>query len=231
MAGTNESTKRITMTWIDELQNIKKKKGTKSQYGESEIIKIIFQNIPPTQKFFVDIGAGYYGNGIMSNTNELIDEGWEGIQIDANNSDNPNIKKLFVTPENIVPFLKENEVPHGFDLLTIDIDSFDLDILEKVVPEYRPRVICTEFNPAIDPSSSCKLKYEEGYVWDKTTKYGYSFGAGVKFCNNHGYKIILNHIDQNLFLVRGDLIGEPPLIKARQVFYHPVNTKAEWVNY
>lgn len=219
------------MNWIQELQ-AKDFRGGKSQFGEDEIIRFIFQYIKPENKFFLDIGAGFYGHGIMSNTNALIDDGWNGIQVDANNEDNPIIRKLYVTPDNILPEMKKWNVPMYFDFLNIDIDSFDLDIMEKIVSVYRPAVICTEFNSAIDPSLSVKLKYEPGYIWDETSKYGYSFGAAIKFCNNHGYVIILNHIEQNLFLVRNDLITEDvPSITCKQTFNHPHNEKAEWVPY
>lgn len=204
------------MSWITDLQKMDFTES-KSQGGEAEIIDFIFEHLHPVNKFYVDIGAECYGEGIMSNTDHLKD--WQGIRIDANDRGNPNTKKLYVTPENIVPFLKSHKVPVGFDFLNIDIDSFDLDVLEEVVRYYGPRVICTEFNGTLDPSTSVKLKYEEGYVWDETNKYGYSFGAAVKFCTYFGYKIILNHINQNLFLIRGDLISiELPVITAEQVF-------------
>lgn len=221
------------MSWIDELQ-VKDFTGGKSQFGESSIIDFIFENLKPIHQYFVDIGAGFYGRGQMSNTKDLIDAGWNGIRIDANNEDDKTILQLYVTPENIVPFLKSHKVPFGFDFLNIDIDSFDLDVMEEVVRYYGPRVICTEFNGTLDPATSVKLKYEEGYVWDETNKYGYSFGAAVKFCNNFGYKIILNHINQNLFLMRADLIPssvEIPVITAEQTFYHPWNSNAQWEEY
>lgn len=218
------------MSWLHELQSMDFEKGS-SQMGEAGIIDFIFKHIPPEDKYCVDIGAGFYGKGIMSNTNDLLLKGWQGLRVDANNGNDPNIITFFVTFDNIIPLLKLHHVPYNFDLLSIDIDSFDLDILEKIVPVYKPRVICTEYNGTLDPNKSIKLKYEPGYVWDETNKYGYSFGAGVKFANTHGYKIILNHKNQNLFLVRSDIISEAPDIQAKQVFYHPVNKKAEWVEY
>lgn len=218
------------MSWLNDLQKMNFT-GGKSQLGEGSIINFIFEHIKPANKFFVDIGAGYYGKGEMSNTQELLDKGWQGLQIDTDNSDNQNIKSLYVTPDNVLPALKRWGTLKGFDFLNIDIDSFDLDILEKIVPEYKPRVICTEFNGSLNPEKSIKLKYETGYTWDGTNKYGYSFGAAVKFCNKYGYKIILNHVNQNLFLVRGDLIEQTPVIEVQQTFYHPVNPSAQWVEY
>lgn len=237
MACKNEAgLNTITMSWLNDLQTMNFE-GGKSQFGESGIISFIFEHIEPTNKYFVDIGAGYYGKGQMSNTQELIDKGWAGIQVDADNSDNPNITALYVTPDNIIPAMRSWRVPRYFDFLNIDIDSFDLDILEVVIQGcagykgYSPTVICTEFNATLDPEKSIKLKYEEGYVWDETNKYGYSFGAAVKFCGKYGYKIILNHVNQNLFLVRGDLIEQTPVIEVKQTFYHPINHAAEWETY
>lgn len=215
------------MSWIDELKSMSFHSNT-SQIGESAIIQFIFQHIGETNKYFVDIGAGYYDRGQMSNTDGL---GWEGLKIDDNNNHDTAILKLYVTPDNILPFLKEHNVPYGFDLLSIDIDSFDLDILENVVPAYHPRLICTEFNGALDPEKSIKLKYEPGYIWDETIKYGYSFGAAVKFCGKYGYKILMNHVNQNLFLIRSDIIQQTPVIEVEQSYYHPVNPAAIWEEY
>lgn len=233
MASPHETTNRTIMrSWINKLHRFNfKSKESNSQFGEAEIIAYIFKHIAPTNKYFVDIGAGFYGHGIMSNTNDLLQTGWQGIKIDAENKDDLTIHKLYVTPENIVPFMQEHSVPYGFDLLCIDIDSFDLDILEAVVPEYKPRVICTEYNGTLDTSISIKLKYEEGYIWDETNKYGYSFGAAVKFCNKYGYKIIFNHVNQNLFIVRSDVVSSAPNVSARQVWYHPFNPNAIWEQY
>jgi len=221
------------MNWIGELQK-KDFRGGPSQFGESEIIAYIFKHIQPTNKWAVDIGAGFYGHGEMSNTKQLIEQGWRVIRVDANNDDDNTIFKLYITPDNILPFLESLNVPFQFDLLTIDIDSFDLDILEKVVPAYLPSVICTEYNGTLDPSLSVKLKYEPGYIWDETNKYGYSFGAAIRFCYKYGYCIILNHLNQNLFLVRKDLIPndiELPELTIQQQNYHPVNPDAEWEVY
>ena len=48
--------------WIKELQT-KEFPAGKSQFGESAIIDYIFEHIPPANRFFVDLGAGFYGHG------------------------------------------------------------------------------------------------------------------------------------------------------------------------
>jgi hypothetical protein len=218
------------MNWVEELRK-KKFKGGHSQYGEASIIDFIFKHLPPENKFFVDIGAGFYGGGVMSNSIDLMNKGWTGVRVDASDDRDKSIIKAYVTPDNILGLMQEWDVFYGFDFLTIDIDSFDLDILEKIVPVYKPRVICTEMNTGINPNLCVKLKYEHGYTWDKTNKFGYSFGAAVKFCEKHGYKIILNHINQNLFLVRSDLIGDISPVEVKQTYYFPNNLDAVWEQY
>jgi len=206
-----------------------------SQLGEAVIIKEIFRHIGTTNQYLVDIGAGYYDNEIISNSGLLMAEGWDGLLIDADTKGNPKIKQYFVTPDNIDGILYVNNVPTQFDLLTIDIDSFDLDVLEAIMPYYVPRVICTEFNGCLFPEFSLKLKYEEGYTWDGTDKYGYSLAAGLKFARKWGYRVVLNHVNMNLFMVLraalGDQADVPLDISGTKQDYHAHNENAEWVRY
>lgn len=211
------------------------KEAGESQSGEHKIIDKIFEFIEPSNKFFVDIGAGLYGRGVMSNTSHLLNKGWTGLMIDAETGGDGMIKKHFVTPDNITGILRMYGVPTCFDLLSIDIDSFDLDILDEVCEWHVPSVICTEYNGCLPPDTSVKLKHEEGYVWDETAKYGYSFGAGVKFAEKFGYRIVLNHANMNLFMIHKSVLGDqsevPLTILAEQQFYHAYNPNAEWVEY
>lgn len=73
---------------------------------------------------------------------------------------------------------------------------------------HRPRLICTEFNGTLEPNVSLVLEYEDGYTWDKTNKYGYSFAAGKKLLEKNGYVIIYNQHDTNIFAVRKELAPE-----------------------
>jgi hypothetical protein len=102
------------------------------------------------------------------------------------------------------------------------------------MPHYSPSVICAEYNGCLPPETTVKLKYEEGYTWDGTTKYGFSFGAGMKFAEKWGYTVIMNHINMNLFMVKSDIIGDAPMKPIAQgvkQFYHPYSSDAEWVEY
>jgi len=76
------------------------------------------------------------------------------------------------------------------------------------------------------------LKYEEGYTWDLTSKYGYSFNAGKKLLAEFGYRIIYNHVNQNLFALQEELIkGLIFNVTATEVHYHPENPNVDWETY
>lgn len=214
------------MNWINELPKLDLSKNKFSQYGEEIIIKNIFENVGTTNNYFVDIGAGGAGRN-LSNTKLLIEEKWKGISLDMDGSE--GTKKVFVTPFNICQTLKKFKCPKDFDFLSVDLDSFDYDIIEAVLKDFHPRVICAEFNGTLNPEIPVKLKYEEGYTWDSTNKYGFSFSAGVKLFNKFGYEVILNHKDTNMFAVQKEL-ADIPFIRptAKQNIYHPVNPKAEF---
>jgi len=201
-----------------------------SQFGEETYIDHIFSNIGTTNKFFVDLGAGGYGGGI-SNTKHLeIEQKWQGIKVDMDGSDGINVIREFITPFNIVSILNQANCPKEFDFLSIDLDSFDYDIMDNLLVEFRPNLICSEFNSSLDPEKSLKLQYEEGYTWDNTNKFGYSFLAGKNLFERHGYKLIFNQQDLNLYAVKAELVNvEIPEIKSERKNDHPTNENAVFV--
>lgn len=227
---------------LQELNNrlsdiVNQKNDGSSQFGEHNIIDEIFRHIDPTIPYVVDIGAGFYGHGTLSNTEHLLDKGWKGLFIDAKPAlEQKHIKKYFVTPYNIVQIFQENNVPGVFALLSIDIDSFDLDVMVSILEKgYVPLVICTEYNGCLPPDQSLKLAYEEGYTWDETTKYGYSFAAGQKFAEKYGYRIVLNQSNMNLYMIHKIALQQAAdqqlEIKAIQQHYHAKSKDAVFVNY
>lgn len=221
--------------WLNELKNIDLTHTRYGQYGEDLIIDHIFEKLGTTNKFFVDIGAGDYGNAEMSNTKQLILHGWNGLSFDADDHGKENIIKEFVTPFNIVPLLDKHKCHTLFDFLNIDIDSFDYDVLESVLKGYRPNLICVEYNATLPVNSTIKLAYEEGYFWKDSNKYGFSFGAGMHLFKNYGYTVVMNHVNSNLFAICNSLLPKElhnniEIQAAQQTMYHAINNEAVWVD-
>jgi hypothetical protein len=70
-----------------------------------------------------------------------MDGGFENEQI--------NLRREFLTIDNIVELFRKYKVPQEFDLLSIDLDMFDFWILEKILKVYMPRIIVAEVNPTL----------------------------------------------------------------------------------
>lgn len=219
------------MSWIKDIEKITKKGGS-GQFEESEIIFHIFENIGTTNKLLVDLGCGAYGGSIMSNVRDMMESGWKGFGVDFSAINDTWAIKYFIKPDNIVKLFQDQGVPYSFDFLNLDIDSSDFWVLKNLLEAgWRPRLICTEFNGTLDPEKSLVLQYEDGYTWDETNKYGYSFAAGKKLLAEHGYTIIFNQHETNIFAVLNDLVDEDPKVTAKQSPYHPTNPDAIWITY
>ena len=158
-----------------------------SQNGEDGIINFIFSTIGTHNKFFVEFGVK---NGTECNTRYLLEKkDWTGLMMDENPNQSKKIKKEFVTPENINDLLKKYEVPHKFDLLSIDIDYNDYWVWESIKGFY-PRVVVIEYNSSIPPNESKVIEYDLNDKWDKTNYFGASLLALVKLGKNKGYELV-----------------------------------------
>lgn len=220
------------MNWIEQIPHLPQAKGKYSQFNEEAILLHIFKNIGEGNKFLVDIGAGAYDHG-MSNSRLLIESGWKGIGFDGNPTDQTWIYPVMITPDNIVNKLIEYRSAVRPDFLNLDIDSSDYWVLTEVLQSFAPRVICTEFNGCLDPNVKAVLRYEKGYTWDGTDKYGYSFAAGKELLEYHGYTLIYNQHETNIFAVRNELIEGLafPEVTAKRNQYHPHNPGNHWVKF
>jgi hypothetical protein len=216
------------MNWISEIRNPRQDAGL-SQYDEDTIILNTFDHIGTTNRYYVDIGALAYGT-TMSNTQILHNLGWKGLAFDMDEDPTNRAIKEFITPFNICDILEKYDCPKDFDFLSLDIDSFDYDVLESILKEYSPRLICSEFNGTLDPNSTIKLEYQEGYVWDRTNNYGYSFSAGKYLLDKYGYVVILNQDETNIFAIKKELIDFEVNVIATQTIYHGINPLAKWID-
>lgn len=174
-----------------------------SQYNEEELIAQIFKHIGTTSKFAIEFGAenGY----LYSNTRKLKDEGWDVLMMDADNKGNDEVKKEFITAENINALFDKYDVPDEVDFLSMDTDGNDYWIWKAI--ERKPRVVCIEYNPFFPESLAMVMQYNPKHVWDDTNYYGASFKALTMLAQSKGYRTI--HLtDANIFFLR-DEIGYP----------------------
>lgn len=214
-----------------ELVNTQVTEGAYSQFGEETLWDFIFSNIGTTNMFLVDFGAGGLGCE-MSNSRSLTERGWTGLRMDGEPDPDTDIKKEFITKENIVELFKKYNVPLEFDFLSIDIDGNDYWVLDKILDKYAPRVICAEFNGTIEKDVSKVMKYNPEHTWKENDYYGFSFEAGKKLGHKHDYTVVHQVNSTNMYLIRKDLINwqDDFGVTYSPSPYHAHLPNGEWVN-
>lgn len=146
---------------------LKKSRNVYSQNGEDGIIECIFSIIGTANKLCCEFGAW---DGVhLSNTKNLIDQGWGGILIEGDSERFKTLKQNFANNKNVVclncfvddkdnslhKLFKSNEYPLDLDFLSVDIDGLDYYIMKGM--RINPRLICVEVNAGHSPSSSTLL--------------------------------------------------------------------------
>jgi len=204
------------MNWIERMHEIKSK-DPYSQSGEGLILEYVFHHINHSDQFgktFIDIGAG--DGFILSNTRHLINIGFKGDQLDK-------IGGQFITRENVLEY-------YDYPCITsIDIDGNDYWILDTMLTFYGSPIVIAEFNPAYTDSRA--IAYNPDHVWAGDTYYGFTFQAGVKLAEEHGYKVIYQIANMNMIMVRKDLIEGltvPPVTYTKSEYFK-MSERTDWI--
>ena len=188
-----------------------------SQNAEDGIIEEIFRRIGTDSKYFVEIGSS---DGIENNTHYLLAQGWKGCWFDADmekveaakeshkaalSEGRISITADLVTPKNVEMLFAMSQVPHRFDLLSIDIDSNDYWVW-KAIERYHPRVVVIEYNASLGPHADLVMRYNPQYTWDGGTGYGASYVALRDLGRAKGYNLVACDITgTNAFFVQSEL--------------------------
>ena len=168
-----------------------------SQYGEDGIIDAILAKVPNLNLWCVEFGAwdGVY----LSNTRALIEEkSYGAVLIEANPRNFLKLKENVKTFDNITAMnafvgfsdrdsldklLSKTACPQDFDFLSIDIDGNDIHVW-RAMTQYRPKVICIEFNPTIPT----EVVFEQPA--DPKISWGSSLASLVKLGKEKGYELV-----------------------------------------
>ena len=192
------------------------KKNVYSQNGEDGIIQQLLVSLNITSldnPWCVEFGA--WDGKHLSNTFNLVESGgWNAVYIEADSQRFADLLETVQEFEKIIPvnafveynnysensltnILKTTAIPRGFELLSIDIDSFDLDIWESLdATLYNPKIVVIEINSSAVP----------GLLWRHTPQtQGNTFSSTIKVAEEKGYTLVCH--TGNLIFVRSDLIG------------------------
>jgi hypothetical protein len=181
-----------------------------SQNGEDGVIEELLNILNITNGWVCEFGAwdGIY----LSNTFNLIkNKSFNAVLIEGDKNKYIDLLKTVEDFTNIIPIeayvdhnntsnsldnlLKNTNIPYDFDILSIDVDSYDYQIW-KSLKDYKPKIVIIEIN------SSVKVDNKD---WIHTPgKYnGTGFKPTYELGLEKGYKFVLH--TGNMFFIRNDL--------------------------
>lgn len=200
------------------------RKNIHSQNGEDGILQELLRRLDISQGWLCEFGAW---DGIQySNTFSLVKTGnYNAIYIEARDDYYQDLLKTCRSYPNITPInckveyegentldsiLANTPIPEDFDILSIDIDSYDYQVWRSV-EQYNPKIVVIEINSSISP-------LVDDHIHDGTKKEGTSFLPMVKLGEEKGYTLVCH--TGNLIFIRNDLASccDDILIPAEQCY-------------
>jgi hypothetical protein len=184
-----------------------------SQNGEDgitmKLVELIYDN--NDDKFYVEFGVE---NGNECNTRILREKyKWNGLQMDGGNeNDIINLRKEFITKENIVELFVKYNVPKHINLLSVDIDFNDFYCLNEILKNYTCDIIICEYNATHSPDEDNIIIYDKNGSWDATNYFGASLLSYEKLAKKYNYSLIYcNENGVNCFFLHNDIIKQKNL--------------------
>jgi hypothetical protein len=137
--------------------------GDHSHAGEGAEIRAVLDGLGVRGGYVVDIAASDGVN--QSSTVALFrDPAWSGLAVEMDpekfaklafayaSFSGVQLAKCRVTPRSVTSLLEAHEVPRDFTFLNLDIDSYDLFVIDEMLKGgFRPRVVSMEVNEKVPP--------------------------------------------------------------------------------
>ena len=193
-----------------------------SQNGEDgvtmKLIELLYTN-DTTPKFYVEFGVE---NGDECNTRILREKyNWGGLQMDGDHENNEiNLRKEFITKDNVVKLFEKYSVPENINLLSVDIDFNDFYCLKKIFENYTCDIIICEYNATHSPTEDKIVIYDRSNRgWDGSNYFGASLLSITKLGKKYNYSLV--YCDKkgvNCFLIRDEIMKSMKL-KFKNVGY------------
>jgi len=171
-----------------------------------------------TEGFVVDVAASD-GVALSCTLGFFKDVNWGGLAVEMDPEKfsrlafvyagfpNAKLARSRVTPSNVSALMQGFEVPSDFELLNLDIDSYDLYVIDELLKSsFRPKVISMEINEKIPPPIFFTVNYDDAHYWRGDHFFGCSLTAAASVVKAHGY--ILESLQyNNAVFIRADVAG------------------------
>ena len=185
-----------------------------SQNGEDgillKLVELLYDD--NSDKKYVELGVQ---DGKECNTRILREQfSWCGLQIDGSHENKEiNLRKEFITKENVTTLLEKYNVPNHIDCLSIDIDFNDFYCLREILQKYTCDIVICEYNATHLPHEDKVVPYISDMIWEgyQTNYFGVSLLALSRLCELHGYTLVCcDSMGVNAFFVRNELLKRYP---------------------
>jgi hypothetical protein len=201
---------RLSRNWM------KSKRGDNSYAGEFEYLRLLLEKLNINGGFVVDIAAS---DGVTqsSTLGFFSNRDWRGLAVEMDPEKFANLAFIYsqfedvklarcrVTPVNVEALLVGNEVPQDFTLLSLDIDSYDLSVMDEMLRAgFRPQIVSMEINEKIPPPVYFTVNFEDSHFWQGDHFYGCSLAAAASVVKPRGYKLESLQFNNAVF-VREDI--------------------------
>jgi len=181
--------------------------GFYSQNGEDGVLQFLLrvEIIQSRNGTCVEFGVE---DGSERNTRYLAENNnYTGLLMDGS-YENPliNLKKEWIYSTNIGSLFLKYNVPNNFDVLSIDLDSFDYFVWKNISNKYKPAVVITEINSFFPPPIAITQK--NGFHNKEThdIHFGMSLAAAYLLAREKGYSLFyVEEMGVNAFWVRDDM--------------------------
>jgi hydroxymethylpyrimidine pyrophosphatase-like HAD family hydrolase len=186
------------------------KRNITSQNGEDDIIEELLNRLNIHSGYVCEFGAwdGVY----LSNTFNLIRKGFKSVLIEGDPEKFKDLEKLAERYPTITPIcawvdhvqdspnlldklLQRTQIPIDFDILSIDIDSFDYQVWESV-EVYRPKIVIIETNNSVSET-------DLNHIHTPGIYQGTGIGPMLLLGKKKGYRFLVS--TGNMFFIREDL--------------------------
>jgi len=212
-----------------------------SQNNEDGIINHIFDILKIDKLNFIEIGFDYYQNNSLA----VLKRCNKGLFVDGDNKKViilKNVLKLFypatkiivqnalVDIDNINQIKEQNfNNQEEIDFLSIDVDGIDYYLLKEI--NFKPKLICIEYNFWFGKDLSCAVPYKKNYSIDSLSNYvGASLKAITELANSKGYHLIaLDSACVNAFFIRDDLKHNFEILNLEKSFKYPLKFDKEFI--
>jgi hypothetical protein len=202
-----------------------------SQAGEAGILEELFRRLHIERGYIAEVGAS---DGIfLSNTNQFVGRGYRIIYIEADATEFEKLQANFAGqrdvltvhrhvaptgPDSLDAVLGSKGLPPDFDLLVIDIDSYDVALLREM-RLFRPKILMLEYNPFFFPHEEHEAT--SGELHPERGGKGSSLAVVHRVAVEKGYGIACT-LNMNAIFVRVDLLplvyDRPPTLEETATF-------------